>query len=170
MYRYSDPWARFDETYVDSLYVSKEFAQLGSEALTDAKRWIESLTANGARVLFEAPKPILKSPPFRCADTFNANNPACSGGLNTPRARAEALRAPIVARMQALASGMQALASAAPLVSLWDPLPMLCDESQCGYQRNGRVIFFDGDHVSGYGNQLLYPSFKSVVLPLLGAN
>jgi peptidoglycan/LPS O-acetylase OafA/YrhL len=169
MHRYSDQWARFDEKHIDSLYASKEFMQIDNETQTDAKQWIDSLTKSGARVLFEAPKPILKSPPFRCADTFNTNNPACSGGIVAPRARIEALRAPIVARMQALASKTQALASAAPLVSIWDPLPTLCDANQCSYQVNGRVVFFDGDHVSGYGNQLLYPSFKASVLPLLVA-
>jgi peptidoglycan/LPS O-acetylase OafA/YrhL len=162
MHRYSDQWARFDEAFVDSLYASKESVQFGNEAQADAKQWLDSLTKNGARVLFEAPKPILKSPPFRCADTFNANNPACSGGILTPRTRIETLRGPIVARMRALAS-------ATPLVSVWDPLPTLCDANQCSYQVNGRVIFFDGDHVSGYGNQLLYPSFKAAVLPLLQA-
>ncbi len=161
MHRYSDQWARFDEAYVDSLYTSKEFTQLDNDTQTDAKQWIDALTKSGARVLFEAPKPILKSPPFRCADTFNANNPACSAGIVAPRARIEALRAPVVARMQSLAS-------ANPLVNIWDPLPILCDTNQCSYQVNGRVVFFDGDHVSGYGNQLLYPSFKAAVTPLLG--
>ncbi len=162
MHRYSDQWARFDEAHIDSLYVSKEFTQLDNDTQTDAKQWIDTLTTSGVRVLFEAPKPILKSPPFRCADTFNANNPACSGGIVAPRARIEALRAPIVLRMQALAE-------TASQVSIWDPLPILCDTNQCSYQVNGRVVFFDGDHVSGYGNQLLYPSFKATVMPLLGA-
>jgi peptidoglycan/LPS O-acetylase OafA/YrhL len=161
MHRYSDQWARFDEAYVDSLHASKEFTQLDNPTQTDAKQWIDAITKTGARVLFEAPKPILKSPPFRCVDMFNASNPACSGGIVAPRIRIEALRAPIVARMQALAT-------ASPLVSIWDPLPTLCDANQCGYQVNGRVVFFDGDHVSAYGNQLLYPSYKATVLPLLG--
>lgn len=158
LFRYSDQWARFDEAQVDNIYQSPTLKQPGLDAQAEAKNIIVLLTAKGATLLFEAPKPILKSPPFRCADAFNANNPICNGGLSTPRERVEVMRAPIIERMKYLSEN-------APRVNIWDPLPTLCDAKQCSYQMNGRPVFFDGDHVSGYGNELLYPSFKSTIMP-----
>lgn len=45
-------------------------------------------------------------------------------------------------------------------VTLFDPLPSLCPEGPtCEGFRNGRPLFFDGDHLSAYGNQVVYPAF-----------
>ncbi|MFB5205798.1 SGNH hydrolase domain-containing protein, partial [Stenotrophomonas sp. 3diitr2024] len=35
---------------------------------------------------------------------------------------------------------------------LWDPMPVLCDDALCPAQRDGRPLFFDGDHLSAHGN------------------
>ena len=51
-----------------------------------------------------------------------------------------------------------------PDVSVWDPFPILCPEQTCSAYREGRPLFFDGDHVSGYGNRLLAPSFGEFVV------
>jgi hypothetical protein len=42
---------------------------------------------------------------------------------------------------------------------VWDPLPVLCPQTSCEVFRQGRPLFFDADHLSGYGNRLLYASF-----------
>ncbi|WP_414629228.1 SGNH hydrolase domain-containing protein [Xanthomonas sacchari] len=38
---------------------------------------------------------------------------------------------------------------------------MLCDAQQCSGRRDGRPLFFDADHLSGYGNRVLLPGFTS---------
>ena len=47
---------------------------------------------------------------------------------------------------------------------LWDPMPVLCDDALCPAQRDGRPLFFDGDHLSAHGNRVLLPSLQQVVL------
>jgi len=44
-----------------------------------------------------------------------------------------------------------------------DPIPYLCPNSRCLAQIKGRPLYFDGDHMSEYGNKLLTPLFKQVV-------
>ena len=42
-----------------------------------------------------------------------------------------------------------------------DPAEILCDKISCMYEYNNRAIYFDGDHLSEYGNKLLVPMFKN---------
>ncbi len=48
-------------------------------------------------------------------------------------------------------------------VQLLDPSPYLCDEGLCYGMSEGRPIYFDGDHLSEFGNKLLTPMFLSVL-------
>ncbi|RTE65586.1 acyltransferase [Amphritea opalescens] len=43
-----------------------------------------------------------------------------------------------------------------------DPAPYLCHNDRCLAQIKGRPIYYDGDHMSEYGNKLLTPMFKLV--------
>ena len=45
-------------------------------------------------------------------------------------------------------------------VKTLDPAPYLCDEKRCFAQQDGRPLFFDGDHLSEFGNKLLSPMFE----------
>lgn len=125
-------------------------------ARTEAAALLAPFSALRMAIVFEAPKPIFRSPTFRCADWFDRGNPACAAGTELPRALLEQLRAPIVQAQAALAQQL-------PGVSLWDPLPILCPTPTCGQFRAGRPLFYDADHVSGYGNALLYPSFRAAM-------
>jgi peptidoglycan/LPS O-acetylase OafA/YrhL len=48
-------------------------------------------------------------------------------------------------------------------IEVLDPIPYLCDNGRCMAQFEGRPIYYDGDHMSEYGNKLLTPMFKLVV-------
>ena len=124
-------------------------------ALPVLKGW----RARGAAVMFEAPTPVLPSPPFRCADWFNAANPICRGGSSVDRATILALRAPVMAQFQQLGA-----------VSVWDPLAVLCPGEVCSAYQDGRPLFFDGDHLSGYGNRALEKTFEAQVSHLAEQN
>jgi hypothetical protein len=43
-----------------------------------------------------------------------------------------------------------------------DPLPYLCNEKQCIGSENGRPLYYDGDHLSEYGNKRLIPMFETI--------
>jgi peptidoglycan/LPS O-acetylase OafA/YrhL len=123
-----------------------------SAAVSEAVAALEPLAKRGVLVVFEAPKPIFKSPAFRCSDWFNASNPACRGGLTIGRSELEAMRRPTQTAMRAVVQQL-------PQASVWDPTPVLCPEATCSTQRDGRPLFFDGDHISGNGNAFLLPDF-----------
>ncbi|HVJ38552.1 MAG TPA: acyltransferase family protein [Stenotrophomonas sp.] len=117
-------------------------------------RQLAPLAAQGVRIVFEAPKPVLPAPPYRCADGFNRDNAVCSGGLWIDRATAEAYRAPALQALREIAARL-------PGASVWDPLPVLCTAQRCSAFRGGRPLYFDGDHLSGYGNRVLLPSLQA---------
>lgn len=43
-----------------------------------------------------------------------------------------------------------------------DPLPYLCDEKYCYGSRDLRPVYYDGGHLSEYGNKFLVPMFETV--------
>ncbi len=44
-----------------------------------------------------------------------------------------------------------------------DPIPYLCSDSRCIAQYKNRPIYYDGDHMSEFGNKLLTPMFSQVM-------
>jgi peptidoglycan/LPS O-acetylase OafA/YrhL len=159
MLRFSDQWATFDQTQVQTQYDRTANPSLRKNIREEAEQWLRVFSDRGIKILFEAPKPVFKSPPFRCSDWFNRLNPICDGGISIDRVTVETLRAPVLATQNQLQAAL-------PGIFIWDPLPHLCDTTKCDAFTAGRPLFFDGDHVSGYGNQVLYPSFKEAIYRL----
>ncbi|MGK0247666.1 MAG: peptidoglycan/LPS O-acetylase OafA/YrhL [Oleispira sp.] len=48
-------------------------------------------------------------------------------------------------------------------IQVLDPAPYLCFDGRCIAQVKGRPIYYDGDHMSEYGNKLLAPMFQSAL-------
>ncbi|AFL74602.1 acyltransferase family protein [Thiocystis violascens] len=151
--RFGDQWTSFDHDVFQTMY-SPAALKPREDALEDAKEWLRPFVDQQLRIVFEAPKPIFRAPAFRCSDWFNRHNPICVGNNRQPREELERLRAPIVASMRELARIF-------PSISVWDPFPFLCPGEVCSTSKDGRPLFFDGDHPSAYGNALLYPDFKA---------
>jgi hypothetical protein len=110
----------------------------------------------GLGVILWAPSPIFRAPTFRCADWFNRQNPICEGEGQMPKQELEALRGPVVDEMNRLkVSG----------ITVFDALPILCPEAICRVAApNGRPLFFDSDHLTRYGNEVIYPAFKAILV------
>ena len=71
------------------------------------------------------------------------------------REELEALREPILLQMHQLEG---------PAITVLDAFPILCPEPICRVKApNGRPLFFDGDHLSRYGNEVIYPTFKALL-------
>ncbi len=142
-------------------WTSMDTAQARQErdvASTKLLTQLAPLSKAGLRIVFEAPKPLFRSPPFRCSDWFNRGNPICAAGLSESRAAIEAYRQPVLESLGRLASGLGA--------SVWDPLPVLCPTERCESVRKQGPLYFDGDHLSADGNRLLLPSFASFIAAL----
>jgi peptidoglycan/LPS O-acetylase OafA/YrhL len=143
--RYRDQWGGALETAPLS-------ADDLASATAEARRFLRSVSQHGATVVIEAPTPLFKSPPFRCSDWFNHTNPVCAAGFSIGRSEIEERRAEVT-RIAAT------MAATIPGVTVWDPLPLLCDREQCNAYDDSGPLFFDGDHLSGHGNNVLYRSF-----------
>jgi len=154
--RFCDQWECHADAEVEAQARSDQAMAQVAKASNEAVDWLRPFSAKGLQILFEAPKPIFKSPPFRCSDWFNSANPVCRGGSRQPRAYLEALRSPIV-------SAISEISAQIPDVKIWDPLPVLCPTETCSAFRDGRPLYLDADHISAFGNSVLYPSFKHAI-------
>ena len=120
-------------------------------ALTQATALVAELQALGLNVLIDAPKPIFRAPPFRCADWFNRSNPICEPGFTISRELLSKLREPVMESLQSLHRLHN--------VFLWDPFPVLCSGIVCSAFDGKKPVFSDGDHLSNHGQRLLVRSF-----------
>lgn len=154
--RLSDQFVLFDaQTQWDSEHSEQASAGRAADVAQGVAQW-RPLAESGVRLILEAPKPVLPAPPYRCSDRFNAENAVCRNGLQVERQWMQGYRAPVLAALQQAADGL-------PGAVIWDPLPVLCESQWCRAQRDGRPLFFDGDHLSGYGNRLLLSSLQKVL-------
>lgn len=159
--RFSDQWALLPEAEALQQMFGPGTADRRRAAITEAQRVAGSLTSAGMRIVIEAPKPIFRAPAFRCSDWFNRGNPACEPGFTMDREFLLRYRQPVL-------DAMSRLARADDKISVWDPFNTLCPENPCEAVRAGRPIFFDADHISGYANDLLYPSFNAALPRVAG--
>ncbi len=151
--RLAEQYQLFDIAQVQADLASPAAVQGRAAEVAAAIAQLRPLAERGVRIVLEAPKPVLPAPPYRCSDAFNRHNPICVNGMQIPRARTEAMRAPVL-------DSLRQVAAALPGASVWDPLPTLCPGEVCQPDAGGRPLYFDGDHLSGYGNRVLLPVFR----------
>lgn len=155
--RMVDQWAVFGAESAKNAIFSEAAQQGRDGGVRAAVPVLQQFADRGARIVLEAPTPMLESIPYRCADWFNRNNPICAQGLSVSRSLLEDLRTPILA-------AYTKIQHAVPGVEVWDPMPTLCPESECHAYRDGKPILFDGDHLSYFSNMLLLPSFTELAV------
>lgn len=151
--RLGDQWSRFDEHSAVEKMLGAGAKDARAAGLAEAKSWIQGLKDKDLQFIFLAPTPILKSPPFRCSDWFNAMNAICRDGLSIDREFLQTYRRPVM-------EAMNLLARENANVDIWDPFDVLCPDRVCKSSLDGNTLFFDADHLSGYGNEFIYESFR----------
>lgn len=160
--RLSRQWERYDRKAVLDESRSAEAERNRELALAEVSDLVGQLDRLGLKVLIDAPKPVFGAPPFRCADWFNRANPICVAGFEIDRAYMLALREPVMKSLNALKHRFAN-------VTVWDPLPILCPGDVCrAFEPDGQPLYYDGDHLSGHGNDRLYPSFAQQLKSIWG--
>ncbi|MET0505130.1 MAG: SGNH hydrolase domain-containing protein, partial [Luteibacter sp.] len=155
--RYVDQGVMQADDAVASMVSGREATDARTAAIAPGIDLVRRLTRAGAQVVIQAPNLILRAPPYRCADWWTAGNPICARGTAIDRAMFESLRAPVLAALAEIVDADES-------VTLFDPLPSLCPSGEvCSGFRNGRPLFFDGDHLSAYGNHAVYPAFLAAM-------
>jgi peptidoglycan/LPS O-acetylase OafA/YrhL len=154
--RMVDQWAFFGVDSAKHAMFGPDAEQNRQKDVEKAIPVLKKIAARGARVVFEAPTPMLESIPYRCADWFNRENPICAQGMSVPHSLIDDLRAPVLA-------SYKQMEAAIPNLSVWDPMTVLCPGSECQAYRGDKPLLFDGDHLSYFSNMLLLPSFSTFV-------
>jgi hypothetical protein len=140
----TDQWGKETSPFTDP--------ERSATAMVEARDVLSRLAATGALLVFEAPKPLIPSPTYRCVDWYMTWNPICKDGLVIDKTLMLQIRAPVLEKMQELGSKN-------PRVQIWDPLPVLCPDSPCRAMDGALPIFFDRHHVSAHGNRMLRENF-----------
>lgn len=153
--RFADQWAYFGEPSARSQIFTEEAEQGRRTTIEWATPILKDWVNQGGHIVFEAPKPVFKVPPFRCADWFSQHNPFCALGFDMPRALLDEFRQPVLGALTELKQRV-------PDIRIWDPFPVLCPEATCTAWPQGQPpLFLDADHLSGWGNAQLLPSFTA---------
>lgn len=154
--RFGDQWVALSHEAVLQRHFSPAQVQLRESSMADAESWIKPLLDRRLQVVFAAPLPIFRSPPFRCVDPWTRNNPICAHGLVEARADELAFRAPVMGALHNIAARHEAQG-----VSVFDPFDALCPAHDCrAIGADQRPRFFDADHLSRWGNEVVYPVFR----------
>jgi hypothetical protein len=158
--RFGEQWKSIPEKTTIAAMSGADALQQRENATVEAISLLKPFAEKGIKIVFEAPKPIFKSPNFRCSDWFNRMNPICERGLEVPKAVLTNYRLPVMESIQNISQQVDG-------VSTWDPFPLLCPGDSCQANQDRQPLFFDGDHLSEYGNMFVYPSFKKFVKGLM---
>lgn len=157
MNRLGDQWKTFNELEIMTNQQESESIAQQSSALHEADTLITRLEKASLIVMIDAPKPVFKSPPFRCSDWFNSSNPVCTSGFTMSRSD-------LLEHRKFVMESLKTLKQNHPRLLVWDPFPPLCPSEPCSAFDGDVPLFFDGDHLSAHGNRVLYPSFLSELL------
>ena len=153
--RFVDQWGRMDEAQALASNQGPAAASNRERAQHDARQWLAPLEQRGLSIIVEAPKPIFRAPAFRCVDAWTRVNPICDHALVEATADELAYRRPML-------EAVEQVARQTAQGSMFDPLPVLCPAEKCSATAaNGRPLYFDADHLSRYGNEVVYPAFRA---------
>ncbi len=154
--RFGDQWSLFSDDSVSNKTKSSKATNMRELAFEEGVSIIQTLQSLNVKIIIDAPKPIFKSPVFRCADWFNKSNPICLAGHTMSKHN-------LLDHRKHTMESLQKLSIKFPKLIIWDPFPLLCVSEQCSSIDNKKPLFVDGDHLSTYGNKVLYPSFKTLI-------
>lgn len=127
-----------------------------AEAAEKGYEFLRPFLDKGVRIVIEAPKPLLRHELLRCADPWTRNHPDCRAD--------EPDRDYLLERRARSLAFLQAVADRSTAIQLWDPYFLLCPGKICNGYVDGKPVFFDTDHLSGYGNDVLYGSLRAALL------
>lgn len=136
-------------------FVASQAERDDGEIVEEAAQSVRAFESAGLMVVVTTPTPVFPSPIFRCSDWFNDINPVCDGGFQVSREYMDLLAEPANRRITMLESESS--------IVVWDIFNTLCPNETCRTLRDGRHLFYDGDHLSRWGNYELMPGFIGIV-------
>ena len=153
--KYIDQWGILPNNPIE-LVDSDKFMIGLKQGFDEMVSLVKVYEDKGYRVMIDRPKPVFKSPPFRCSDYFNKYNSICKSGFAVDRNEFMLVGGKIN-------SSINKLQALFPSLIVWDPSLVLCPESSCSAFDGIKPLYFDGDHLSKHGNLLLVDDFSRVI-------
>ena len=150
--RLSESTGPYDADSILAKEINAESKALRTLALAEADELVKRFEKKSLLVMIETPKPVFKAPPFRCVDWFDSMNVICRPGFSMEKNFLAALRAPVI-------DSIEKLKIANPDLVVWDSFKILCPKINCSAFDGLKPLFYDGDHLSVYGNSTLQPLF-----------
>jgi hypothetical protein len=138
----------------------KQAILLRNEALLESRLVLQRMLKVTNNIIIDAPQPVFPYQTTRCADWYTKNNPICANGPFNQRADVDALAHLAFAQIVSIQRQF-------PQLIWWQTIGELCDAQICKIYHQGKPLFFDGDHLSGYGNEYLYPSFVTLITQII---
>jgi len=150
--KFTEQWEKNNEADARRIMQSVTTKAERAAAIKENIQNLSSLADKGISIIYEAPKPIFKSPPFRCSEWFNTGNPICRDGLTISKEELQNYRLPVMNSLNSISDELKN-------AYVYDPLDVLCPGETCASIVEGKPLFFDGDHLSAYGNMVVYDDF-----------
>lgn len=174
--RLSDRFTAFDKNKLleqfnkDNVETKQLFTQLRNEFIPLA----DQLVNKRANVILNTPSPLFATLGIRCADWFNRNSKTCQNNMFISKHYLKEFN-------QQMLNSLNELKTTIPEIKLWNIFDMLCispnfgehkdDKNYCSlFDKNNIPIFHDTDHLSAYGNTILYPHFIQLLSSLYNEN
>lgn len=133
-----------------------EKMKLREQAFNESLIVLDQMSRLTKNIVLDSAKPVFNYVAFRCADWYTANNPVCSFGGKISRSFFEEYRKSTMNTLFKIKENF-------PHIVIWDPIDDLCTAESCNVYKNGKPLFFDADHLSGYGNEILKLSFSDMI-------
>ena len=143
------------QSSLDQQYTSEKI-KLREQALDESLVVLEQISRLTKNIVLDSAKPVFNYVAFRCADWYTANNPICSYGGKISRPFFEEYRKSTMNILFKIKENF-------PHIVIWDPIDDLCNAESCDVYKDGKPLFFDADHLSGYGNEVLKSSFSNMI-------
>lgn len=150
-HRIVDQWIRFGKEHASTISHSQQTLANIELAQKQAIPLLEKLNELKFNVIIDEPKPVFDTVPYRCSDWFNRHHSIC-GGNSIDKEFLMQISRPV-------RKSIEQIRGYFPHVYIWRPFDVLCPDNTCNVKHNGQPLFFDGDHLSGYGNRFLLDDF-----------
>lgn len=139
----------YDEP-IQKILPEQENIQPQDKALAIANaKYLAPLAKAGLQIYIEQPKPLMTSALFRCADWYDRHNSYCSEGFPVTRKMMQR-------RNLRSLNYLKTVVAHLPGSRLWNTFDTLCPGKVCSGYLNGKPVIADTDHLSAYGNDLVY--------------
>ena len=174
--RLTDKFTAFDREQLEK-YFSKyniQTKQIYTQLRNEFVPLANQLVKKKAKVILNTPSPVFATLAIRCADWFSINSKTCKNNMFISKHYLTEFN-------QQMLSSLNILKTTIPAITIWNIFDILCispnfgehkdDKNYCSlFDKNNMPIFHDNDHLSAYGNTILYPHFTELLNSIYNEN